>query len=259
MKKSSTRKRLLVSSVAMLLVAMLALGTATYAWFTSNTSATASGLDVHTSKSSELKVSKNDLEWQDEINYGVTNKTLRPISSADGSNWYSSVAAAKTASTSNGTYVSQTTLDNYVVVDMLNIKNAGGQPCNNVTITINATFNSSFARLAVVPCATVQTTAGAAHMPAITKDNFTTNIYGLAKDRTWKPYDADTSAVTTTDYKTKAAANGATIDVGTLAANAVKSYKVLLWFEGEDADCFDTTTAQLTVPSVSFSVAGKTS
>ena len=42
MKKS--RKRLLISSIAMLLVAMLALGTATFAWFTQNTTATASGI-----------------------------------------------------------------------------------------------------------------------------------------------------------------------------------------------------------------------
>lgn len=39
--KTKSRKRLLISSVAMLLVAMLALGTATFAWFTQNTSATA--------------------------------------------------------------------------------------------------------------------------------------------------------------------------------------------------------------------------
>lgn len=35
--KTTSRKRLLISSVAMLLVAMLALGTATFAWFTTST------------------------------------------------------------------------------------------------------------------------------------------------------------------------------------------------------------------------------
>lgn len=254
--KTTSRKRLLVSSVAMLLVAMLALGTATFAWFTSNTSATADQLSVQTSKSSELKVSKNDLDWQDAIHYGVANKTLKPISSADGSNWYSSVAAAKTASTSNGTYTPQTSLDNYVVVDMLNIKNAGGQVCEDVTISVTATFNSSFARLAIVPCATAQETAGAANMPSITKDEFKANIYGQAASRTWKPYNG--TSVEAADYSTKGAANGASILVGDMEANAVKSYKVILWFEGEDEDCFDTTTAQLTVPAISFSVTGAT-
>lgn len=67
--KTKARRRLLVSSLCMLLVAIVALGTATFAWFTSNTSATASDLSVQTTKSSELKVSKKDLEFKDSISY----------------------------------------------------------------------------------------------------------------------------------------------------------------------------------------------
>ena len=52
-----TKKRALISSVAMLLVAIIALGTATFAWFTTNTSATADKLSVKTIKASELQVS----------------------------------------------------------------------------------------------------------------------------------------------------------------------------------------------------------
>ena len=48
-----TRKRALISSVAMLLVAMIALGTATFAWFTRSTSTTAEGLNVKTIKSTD--------------------------------------------------------------------------------------------------------------------------------------------------------------------------------------------------------------
>ena len=255
--KKSSRKRLLISSVAMLLVAMLALGTATFAWFTSNTSATADKINVQTTKSSELKVSKNDLSWQDSISYGMDSaKTLRPISSADGSNWYSSVAEVKTASTSNGSYVSQTDLDNYVFVDMLNIKNAGGQDCSNVKITIDATVNSDFARIALVPCDTAQETAGADNMPAITKESFKANIYGAKESDTWKPYNGST--VEASDYSTLAAANGATVSVGTMTSNEVKSYRVLVWFEGEDSDCYDTTVSGLTVPAVKFTVTGDT-
>ena len=56
--KTKSRKRLLISSVAMLLVAMLALGTATFAWFTQNTSATANEFSAKTVKASELKTFK---------------------------------------------------------------------------------------------------------------------------------------------------------------------------------------------------------
>ena len=44
--KAKTRRSLLISSVAMLLVAMLSLGTATYAWFTNTTTATAENAQV---------------------------------------------------------------------------------------------------------------------------------------------------------------------------------------------------------------------
>ena len=44
--KHTTRKKMLLSSVAMLLVAMVALGSATFAWFTTNPNATASGLQM---------------------------------------------------------------------------------------------------------------------------------------------------------------------------------------------------------------------
>ena len=74
-----TKKRALISSVAMLLVAIIALGTATFAWFTSSTSATASNINVQTTKSSELKVSKSDLVWSDSVDYAKPNTILRPI------------------------------------------------------------------------------------------------------------------------------------------------------------------------------------
>lgn len=51
-----TRKRALISSVAMLLVAMIALGTATFAWFTSNPNASASGLKMKATASKGLVI-----------------------------------------------------------------------------------------------------------------------------------------------------------------------------------------------------------
>ncbi|MCA9745179.1 MAG: hypothetical protein KC459_02915, partial [Ruminococcus sp.] len=75
--KTKSRKRLLISSVAMLLVAMLALGTATFAWFTQNTSATADGITVRTSKTSSLKISDDNREYGSGFTYtGVQNIML---------------------------------------------------------------------------------------------------------------------------------------------------------------------------------------
>ena len=254
-----TKKRALISSVAMLLVAIIALGTATFAWFTKSTSATANNINVQTTKSSELKVSKNDLGWTESVDYGMAAaKTLRPVTSADGSNWYSAFAAKKDKFTSDGKYTSQTgnALENYVFSDMLNIKNTGGQTCSNVKVTIESIVNSEFARIALVPCENPQTEAGLEKMPAITKDNFKDNIYGAAAGRAWKPYNG--TNLEEVDYETAAAANGKVVQVGDIAANAVVSYRVLVWFEGEDAKCFDTTDSGLTVPKVKFTVTGDT-
>lgn len=250
--KANSRRRVLISSLAMLLVAIVALGTATYAWFTSSTSATADGINVQTTKSSELKISKSDLDWQDSITYDGT-KTLRPATSANGSTWYKNEADAKTsyASTKTAVAVQDGEMGNYVFVDMLNIKNNGESTCNDVTITVSAGTMSAFARMAIVPC-DAQTEAG--KMPTITTDNFKANIYGLAANDSWKPWNG--TAYETTAYTTTAAASGAEIEVGDMAAGAVASYKIIVWFEGEDADCYDLTETTLKAPNISFTVAG---
>lgn len=54
--QTNFRKKALVSSIAMLLVAMVALGTATYAWFTNNPRANASGLKLKATSSNGLVI-----------------------------------------------------------------------------------------------------------------------------------------------------------------------------------------------------------
>lgn len=53
------RKRALLSSVAMLLVAMLALGTATFAWYTQNMTVSATGMELQTTTSSGLLITSD--------------------------------------------------------------------------------------------------------------------------------------------------------------------------------------------------------
>lgn len=95
--KTTSRKRLLISSVAMLLVAMLALGTATFAWFTSNTTSKADDFHATTTKVSTLVISKNDKKWKTHVEYGVGTsntemKEMYPASSENGTNWWNGVA-----------------------------------------------------------------------------------------------------------------------------------------------------------------------
>ena len=76
-----TKKRALISSVAMLLVAIIALGTATFAWFTSNTTARATGINVRTQKVSELEISSKLKPNYAFVSVAALPVTVRVISS----------------------------------------------------------------------------------------------------------------------------------------------------------------------------------
>ncbi|MBQ6626228.1 MAG: hypothetical protein IIX27_02935 [Ruminococcus sp.] len=64
MKNTTFRKKALLSSVAMLLVALVALGSATFAWFAANPNAEASGLNLKTTAASGLVIKTDtDPNW----------------------------------------------------------------------------------------------------------------------------------------------------------------------------------------------------
>lgn len=64
MKHTHSRKKMLLSSIAMLLVALVALGSATYAWFTANPNASASGVKLRTTAAAGLVIrTDTDTTW----------------------------------------------------------------------------------------------------------------------------------------------------------------------------------------------------
>ena len=254
MTNTKFRKRALLSSVAMLLVALVALGSATFAWFTSSTSASANDLAISTTKSSELKVSKANWTWADTVSYDDEAGSYVPATSADGSNWYTSTAASKSEYNSNGTYAPANDLNGVVYKEMLNIKNVGGKTAENVTVTVGGSFASLFGRIAIVPV-TVDENTPLANV-TYSKNDFSGNIYGNAAGDTWKPYNG--TALESSNYSTQAAASGKVFNLGNMDAGTIKSFVILVWFEGEDSDCFDLTTSALTIGSatnLSFTVA----
>lgn len=275
MKTKSTRKRLLVSSVAMLLVAMLALGTATYAWFTASTEAYADNMYVRTTKVSNLQInSKLDSTWRTHVDYGVgsseANQRLTPVSTADGSNWYYTNAekgdnfAAKTATKLLTGIADDANYNDYYFADQLNIKNAGQVDCNSVTITVTGLIGD-YSRVAIVP---VTEKGGSIINPINNKTKWSDYImdkdgatYNAAKGtnlmkqdsssdadpKPWIPDTANVVAVTpTTTY---------TINVGTMAPNDVKYFNVYVWFEGQDEQCKNANSGQ-NIPALKFTVTG---
>ena len=262
--KTTSKKRMLISSVAMLLVAMLALGTATFAWFTSSTTATASGINVQTIKASKLEIASKDTSdnaWGTSVNYGA-NKTLIPASTADGTTWFTADAAAATAFTKTGNFKPVTVGmndNNYAFVDELNIRNAGEVLVKDVTITfsIGETGGNHYARVAVVPIEN----AGADVKKTDFQAKETNDVAKYIFDLDGAAYDAADSATTAnTSIKPQSDTSKFSVNVGDIAAKSgdtytIKSYKIIVWFEGQDVQCFDTNAGN-TLPNLSFTVSG---
>lgn len=263
--KAKSRKRLLISSVAMLLVAMLALGTATFAWFTSSTTATAKKLSVKTVKASELQVSSAAVDWTDTLEYNKQNVVLKPASSVDGTNWFAADAVDKSGYATTAANVTDisSSLNGYVLVDQLNVRNNGQAAVNDVTISFSiseteAGASGKYFRMALVPVDAKGGTPTAA--------NFSGNVYAAAADSaaaiaTLTPAAGETPASFTTS--TISASSGASVNknIGSLTASgtegSVKYFNLYLWFEGQDEDCKDATAGNYT-PDIQFTVTGDT-
>lgn len=269
--KTTSRKRLLISSVAMLLVAMLALGTATFAWFTTDTTTQATGISVQTSKKSLLLVSSRTSDWTDNLNYNfgtdTAKKLLQPASSYDGENWYKAQAdSGLSGAATNGekiTGVGTTAAEGNVFCNMLNVKNTGAEPAENVTITAQisekaVTSGKNYLRVALVPSdCTADTGRGTATVESA--QEFRDNIYSAGADAA-KPVQyvgasvADTQGAITAaakDVTTKG--NSISVKAGTLNKDQAKYYMLIVWFEGQDVDCQDTFAGN-DMPNITFTI-----
>lgn len=277
--KTNSRKRLLVSSVAMLLVAMLALGTATYAWFTTDSTTTASGINVQTTKKSTLVVSSVDSGWTDNLNYKL-NKPFQPASSNDGVNWYKAVADSITSyAATNGEKIANPKEENgNVFINMLNVKNEGAEAATEVHIKANLnetqTNGVNYVRVALVPAKVVSgdTTVDVVYNDSsdtrsaatvASAEAFKDNMYGIGSAKLVDHVGADKSATTGAIVAdaTATTVNKMAIDVnlGQLDPGAAKYYMLMVWFEGQSENCKDANAGN-TLNNLTFSITdeGKT-
>lgn len=277
MTNTKFRRRALLSSVAMLLVALVALGSATFAWFTQSTSATAQGINVKTVKASELKLQSMDQNWTDTLNYSY-NQTLKPASSGNGTDWYKADAKNKgsyEASTSSiasaGSYSkSAQGISGYVFMNQLNVANFGGAAVNDVTINFSLsetaiTSGANYVRFAVVEAAA--TGYGTNALPAFKSgasfSNSTVFANGAGQE-TEAFVPGLGSAVSTATITPTNAATSVSVSVGDLAGKTgdatmggAKYYNIYVWFEGQDTDCKDANAGN-ELPNISISVTGNT-
>lgn len=256
--KTTSRKRLLISSVAMLLVAMLALGTATFAWFTTSTNPYADNFSARTTKQSTLLLSNSSRTgWTSHLDYKVGNKTMYPAS-GNGTSWVKG-----TASNSLTGVIDQNTLQavapspaqgvipsDYLFAQELNLKNNGTADIKDVSIDfyLNTSDNkdaAEYARVALVPIDGTKVTA----------DDYVAlgnNVYSTTT-KTYNPI-IKTDGTEGTQISTKTTFH---VDVTTgdevMKPNEVIYYKLYVWFEGQDENCVDALSGQK-IPGLKFDV-----
>lgn len=256
--KTTSRKRLLISSVAMLLVAMLALGTATFAWFTTSTNPYADNFSAKTTKQSTLLLSDSSRTgWTSHLDYNVGIKTMYPAS-GNGTSWVKG-----TASNSLTGVIDQNTLQavapspaqgvipsDYLFAQELNLKNNGTADIKDVSIDfyLNTSDNkdaAEYARVALVPIDGTKVTA----------DDYVAlgnNVYSTTT-KTYNPI-IKTDGTEGTQISTKTTFH---VDVTTgdevMKPDEVRYYKLYVWFEGQDENCVDALSGQK-IPGLKFDV-----
>lgn len=256
--KTTSRKRLLISSVAMLLVAMLALGTATFAWFTTSTNPYADNFSAKTTKQSTLLLSDSSRTgWTSHLDYNAGNQTMYPAS-GDGTSWVKG-----TASNSLTGVIDQNTLQavapspaqgvipsDYLFAQELNLKNNGTADIKDVSIDFYLNTNDNkdaaeYARVALVPIDGTKVTA----------DDYVAlgnNVYSTTT-KTYNPI-IKTDGTEGNQISTKTTFH---VDVTTgdevMKPDEVKYYKLYVWFEGQDENCVDALSGQK-IPGLKFDV-----
>lgn len=227
------KKKALITSMALLLVAIVCLSTATYAWFTSSPVAGANNFAVKTHAAGSLYItdaaSPATADWKTSIDIGLQNTpTYQPVSTVDCATFYTGQADVPTAKDVNSSKYSETS-DNYYSKNVKFKSNeAGDLYLSAFTCNSNATGG--------------QYDLLKKSLRVGVKVGNDVKIYALDTNST----DLGVNSTTTT------AAVGlikGTYNVGTNNANAIATFAaaddvidatIFIWIEGEDASCYTT-------------------
>lgn len=247
MKNTTFKKKALLSSVAMLLVAIVALGSATFAWFTQNPSVEANGLSLQASTAAGLQILSNSEKALGEDFKTATILNAKDIEGTiatdpDGvtiGNPVSFDYAAESGITFRTT--SAASEGNYAKADDAQI--TGGTASYSEQIYLRTSIAGdplTVTKASVTITPSTKTDNGTSLAPAIRVMLVTADgdvIGTWSTDGTANKY--LTSAGVSSDVYTDAKANGAqattSIDVDYSGTDYVTAY---VWLDGEDDQCY---------------------
>ena len=240
---TKSRKRILLSSIAMLLVALVALGSATFAWFSVSKTVTADGMQVKAIATAGLEISNTSATsgFDTTVSFGQSSApfSLKPVS-WDGATTNGFIpdgnvaspggaytGAFKSAGAMQPTEMATTApimgKNTYVAEYDVWVRSAAeGETRTAHTVSATVTIsgaNASFARVKLVDGSTTK---------AIFADE------ADASASVVKAAGSTKSTYTLTAHET------ATSVTGTDTSTTGKAFKLYVWFDGEDSACVDT-------------------
>ncbi len=261
-----TRKRALISSVAMLLVAMIALGTATFAWFVADPTATATGLKMKTVSGSGLVVLSESqkhfggtyshatvLNAKDASTANSADFTITPASfNYDDTIFGTNVKSIDAASDNN--YAADTTKDVATVTrggwdtDATSLAN-GGYYMENIYCKVTGgadTADMSLTGLSISFNAAATDVKNALRVVVTKTDGSVAGTYGIDAEgnayiiSTGTTYQVKENEGTPVKYTqtTQAATLATPVSLGDANAAGDAVIKVFVYLDGEDSDCY---------------------
>lgn len=262
---TKSRKRMLLSSVAMLLVALVALGSATYAWFTLQKTVTANSMKVSATakKGIEITIDNGQTVTSATKSYSAAQLALQPVS------WISDKSVTGMipdgdVTDSNGTFSGTFKSAGYVP-SAVTTKGAEGVSTDaNSTyfrvyrVGVRSAQNSDNSYTAHTLSATVSIAADSTDATnyarvALCKDSTVLATYSDSElaDTVNKPVNASGTA---TGVATKGSGTPVTnaANLKTDNAGTIEYYDLVVWFEGTDADCKDDNVDKAIQVSISF-------
>lgn len=259
-------KKQLMAAIAMVLVATIALGSSTYAWFAANAKVTATGMQVQAAAEGGIEIAyttsaETTGSYATSATAGATSASaLAPTSTLDTTAWYHASASLASASAADpATYATLsitenaitgqsfgklggvtvgTDTTNYYMVQTFNIRSTSatslgkGLTVDSVSVAGNSATMSQALRVAVV------LGSKALIYDPVANDTTPYAVYSGYNATATPPAAIKAGDVTITDKDTAtllAAAATTEIPAKGASANGGVDVKVYVWFEGEDS------------------------
>ncbi len=257
MKNTTFRKKALLSSVAMLLVAIVALGSATFAWFTANPEVSASGLSMKASTDAGLQICSSSYETANggKKEFGLST-ILNAVAEKDAEGTPTGNIVASTDPKQIATPLSYMQDNADVIsfakataieegkydVNTTSIDTSGANATHEETIYLKSSIAGD---PVIVKSASVKinANAGAGSLASAVRVMLVSgkNVIGIwSTSGETNKYITSAGVVSTTDFTGNKASKevaSTEISVGFTGNDAVKMY---VWLDGEDSDCYTT-------------------